>query len=115
MWGMKGGAGFRPPRKSRDTPTQCRGGGNFPLSFGNKNISYTHPFTWESVAIFNSLPVLLRKLTMFTKHYISFVFKAIQWKAEVTVCKIKELARPLTINVFRMSLLSKPEPKSWVC
>jgi len=34
------------------------------------------------------LPVLLRKLTMFTKHYISFVFKAIQWKAEVTVCKI---------------------------
>jgi len=51
----KKGAGFRPPRKSRDTPTQCQGGGNFPLSFGNKNISYIHPFTWESVAIFNIL------------------------------------------------------------
>lgn len=58
---MKGSPGFRPPRKSKDTPTQWQGGGNFPLSFGNKNISYIHPFAWESVAVFNILATSSKK------------------------------------------------------
>ena len=49
------------PRKSRDTPTEWWGGGNFPLSFGNKNISYIPVFTWKSVAKLNVLCISVSK------------------------------------------------------
>lgn len=75
---MKRGSDFRPLESQEIMPSPWLGGGNSPLASGNKNFLQlpVHLEMWP--CFIYRLPVFLRKLAMFTKHYVSFVFKTIQ-------------------------------------